>query len=383
MMRRPHAPTVPHAIEEITPEWLTAALRQGGILRSTHVRAVEASVIGDEHGFTGVVARLQVAYGGGPAGPASIVAKLPTANRVVESSYRRRLGTGTAARHELAERAARELRFLAHIGARHTTPAPRLLHGAVDGRRGAVALLLEDVRGARQADLLAGMSAAEARAVLRAMADFHAGWWGRAEQVAEWLPRWGGDAAERQERYARRAATFLARHARSLPHGAANVVRRLVTGYERVIRGLAGGPSTIIHGDLHADNVLLRGPAAEPSAVVLDWQTVARGPAAVDVSLLLVSSLTTAERRANEEQLLDEYWQRLVAGGVTGYERADLWHDYRAATMWQLAGTVGWLALVEPATLSGRERLIVERLISEPRVFEAALESESAVLDRG
>jgi aminoglycoside phosphotransferase (APT) family kinase protein len=107
---------------------------------------------------------------------------------------------------------------------------------------------------------------------------------------------------------------------------------------------------------------------------VLDWQSVALGPAAVDLALLLVGSMTTIARRAHERILLGEYWRLIVEQGVTGYSQADLWRDYSRSIMWLLAGTVGWLAMVDPASTSGRERLILERQISEPRVFEAALD---------
>jgi len=48
---------LPSDVSELTPVWLTAALRNGGVLEAGEVVAVSASVIGEELGFTGVVAR--------------------------------------------------------------------------------------------------------------------------------------------------------------------------------------------------------------------------------------------------------------------------------------------------------------------------------------
>jgi Ser/Thr protein kinase RdoA (MazF antagonist) len=366
-------PPVPADLDDITPEWIASALRTGGWLAQGDVESVAVTVIGEEFGFTGVVARIEPAYTQERAGPPSIVAKLPLAGRAVESGYSQR-AANPAARRELADRSALELRFYTELAPRAPAVAPRLLYGAVDPRQDRAVLLLEDLRHARQADLLGGIGADEARAVLRTLARFHAAWWHDAAD-ADWIPGWGIDSRRRHERYLRVADSFMSRHARVLPARVGQLVEHLKSAYPRVLEELVGGPRTIIHGDLHADNVLLAEVAEESlSAFLLDWQMVALGPPAVDLNLLLVGSMTTDARRSHEAELIGEYHELLRRDGVTDIALGQLLTSYRQATLWHLAATVGWLAWADGAVLTGRERLIVERLITEPRVFQAAID---------
>jgi aminoglycoside phosphotransferase (APT) family kinase protein len=214
----------------------------------------------------------------------------------------------------------------------------------------------------------------QARAVLRTLARFHAAWWHDAAD-AEWIPGWGIDSQRRHERFLRAADSFTSRHARVLPARVGQVVEHLKSAYPRVPEELVSGPRTIIHGDLHADNVLLAEVSEESlSAFLLDWQMVALGPPVVDLNLLLVGSMRTDARRSHEAELIGEYHDLLRQDGVTDIALGQLLTSYRQATLWHVAVTVGWRASADGAVLTGRERLIVERLITEPRVFQAAID---------
>ena len=91
-------------------------------------------------------------------------------------------------------------------------------------------------------------------------------------------------------------------------------------------------PWTIVHGDFRADNLLFGGPRV----VVVDWQTVAIGPAAGDLSYLLGASLTADVRRQHEDELVDRYLARLAEQGVT-VDRDEIWEGYRR---WAFSGLV-------------------------------------------
>ena len=69
---------VPRGIDDVTPEWLTAALGEGGL--DVRVAALTKENIGEGVGVNGVTTRLRVDYEPGSAqGPASLVLKLPAA----------------------------------------------------------------------------------------------------------------------------------------------------------------------------------------------------------------------------------------------------------------------------------------------------------------
>jgi hypothetical protein len=91
----------------------------------------------------------------------------------------------------------------------------------------------------------------------------------------------------------------------------------------------------------------------------------------VDLGLFIVSSLSVADRRAAEMDLLARYHRALVAGGVGNYSLDDLIADYRRSLVWQLAGITGWLARVDLASLEGRERAFVEALFDPGQVVAA------------
>jgi thiamine kinase-like enzyme len=88
------------------------------------------------------------------------------------------------------------------------------------------------------------------------------------------------------------------------------------------------GPWSIIHGDTHVGNVFLD-QAHRPR--FLDWQTVQRGPWALDVSYHIASSLSTPERRANERDLLALYLENLRVLGVEAPPWDAAWLEYRKA----------------------------------------------------
>ena len=76
--------SIPERLDDLTPEWLTAALRQTGELAPAgEVTSVEREIVGEGEGFLGDIARLTLGYEGGE-GPATVIAKLPKlANRAM------------------------------------------------------------------------------------------------------------------------------------------------------------------------------------------------------------------------------------------------------------------------------------------------------------
>ena len=65
---------------DVTPEWLTEALSDSGVLRHGRVTEARWQRVGQDYGFTGIIGRVRLRYesaGGDP--PASLIAKLPMA----------------------------------------------------------------------------------------------------------------------------------------------------------------------------------------------------------------------------------------------------------------------------------------------------------------
>jgi aminoglycoside phosphotransferase (APT) family kinase protein len=322
--------------------------------------------IGADRGFTGVVARLRPRYEGvaDPPPPASLVAKLPTTQRDTPSAYRR-----AAPARAYYERCAREVSFYRDL-ADGVAGVPRLYHGAADPQRQRVVLLLADLAGGQPGDALAGCTPAQAGAVLDAIAPLHARMWQRP--TPGWVPWFVTDPAANQQRYATRVDPFLERYGHQVPPPVRELVEWLAGGYAAVLTELMAAPATVIHADLHLDNVVF-GAAGEP-VVLLDWQSVCRGPAVVDLVEVVFGSLPVADRRATEDDLLERYVARLAESGVDDYPVARLRRDCRAALLRLLAGRVGWLATADPDGLSGRERALLEAAFGDGRLAAALLD---------
>lgn len=157
--------SIPQSFAEVTPGWLTAALRSSGHLEEHAVASLELQSIGEEAGFASRVARIHLAIDPPTERlPGTLILKLAAE-------------TGDAARAEiLRDKYVREAMFYSvvwpHVGA--CTPACYFV--AHQSEPPAIALLLEDLIGARFGDAEAGWTSEDAERVLAALADLHATW---------------------------------------------------------------------------------------------------------------------------------------------------------------------------------------------------------------
>jgi thiamine kinase-like enzyme len=367
---------VPESLDDLTPDWLTLALSKAGVLPRGRVTATRPERVGQQYGFTGVVARVEVDYEdeeGRP--PRSLIAKLPMAQDAV-SAYRKRQERDPALLDRYYDRSAREVRFYRSVPVAF---APRLYYGEADDARRRVVLLLEDLTGGRQGDALDGCSVDDAARVIEEVAPFHARWWGEHAPVAEFPPAVTDDPRTRQERFSAHLSPFFAAHGDHLSSDLAATVEALGSRLGAVACALEAGPQALIHGDLHLDNMIFSAGGGR-SVVVLDWQTVGVGPPAWDVALFLVGSLSAEDRRAVEAELFDRYVGILSAHGIRDYSAEDLRRQFAPALLVMLSGTVVWLAALDRDELTARERELQQRALGDGRLGAALLDHDAAAL---
>jgi len=96
--------------------------------------------------------------------------------------------------------------------------------------------------------------------------------------------------------------------------------------------------NTLIHCDFWCNNVLFTNET-NPKCCIIDWQMLMHGKPAIDVAMMIMISLNTDDRRAQEKSLVEDYWKffstRLQQLGVeekdVNYSKSDLDSDYKTA----------------------------------------------------
>ncbi|MDX8150357.1 phosphotransferase [Patulibacter brassicae] len=210
--------------------------------------------------------------------------------------------------------------------------SPRAFHAASDRRRYRSIVLMEDlaVEGWSFPDPMSeSLSLADAEAMVDQMAYYHAAYWGdpRLEQ------RFGlPTTAAFQERLnqigiEKRALVGIERARDLTPERLRRRESELLPAVMRALRRNSAGTQTLLHQDVHQGN-WMRDPSGRLG--LYDWQAVARGEWALDVSYALAVNLTVEDRRAWERGLLERYLERLGEEGVADPPSFDgAWLRYR------------------------------------------------------
>ncbi|WP_231466651.1 ecdysteroid 22-kinase family protein [Novosphingobium sp. CECT 9465] len=113
-------------------------------------------------------------------------------------------------------------------------------------------------------------------------------------------------------------------------------------------------PLCLVHGDAHLGNSYGLGDGGR---LFLDWQIVRKGHPWRDYSYFAAGSITIADRRAGERDLLKHYLSVLAQHGIViDFDTA--WTEYRRWIVW---GLVSWQSNINPkeATLPSLERFCV------------------------
>lgn len=315
--------SVPRDLSDVTPAWLTEALRAGGALGDACVTAFATDPINEGKGFMSQVARLRLDYeGDAPGSPTSVVLKLPS-----DSPDLQMLADRLGHRH-------REVKFYEEVAGRGLLNAPRSYHCGIEPTTGRTVLLLEWLTDARQGDSVAGCTREDALVSLVRMARFHAHWWNSPLiDSLDWMPRKDDEADTYRELYAEAWSLFLALAGDFMPDGIRQIGDRLAADLSRIKAMLSRPPRTVIHGDFRLDNCFFREEAGSIEPIVFDWEFCARGRGAYDVATFLSEALTPERRRAEEIGLLRAYHDTLLSGGATGYTFEECLHDYRLSML--------------------------------------------------
>jgi hypothetical protein len=337
---------IPRGPHDLTPEWLTRALRSTGAIQKAAVTSFDLKPnIAAGTGFMGVLSHLSLQYDQPEEGALrTLVAKLPTPaaeNRAVAERYRF---------YEIETSFYREI--APHVDLR----TPRVYYNAYDPGTGDFVLLLEDLAPACCGDQVGGCTIEQAELSLRELAKFHAAWWNNPKLLDySWLPETNETvrAETAQANYQQAWVPFVENFGKLVPPDALAVGEQFGSRVVQIMGQLSGKPYTIMHGDYRLDNLFFATPEGGDPLTVIDWQIISRGRGIFDVAYFMTGTLPVEERRAKEMDLLRLYHETLVAHGVTDYPLDQLMQDYRAAILFCWLYVVIVLGTLDVATERG------------------------------
>jgi len=341
---------LPESLDDVTSEWLSAALRSKGYLRQGAVVVTRVTPIGSDSGFTSQVARIGLAFDYPEKSlPSSMIVKLAA------------IGSENASSRMFEERYARECSFYSLIWPDVGVRTPACYLAAREAQPSRVVLLLEDLGTARFGDSAAGWSRQDAELVVDALAGLHAKWW-NSQKLDEWtwIPPYG-DVAAQLEKLGMRRTVFLERYDRDISAELRGLTMLLGPKHADLLQRLGGRPSTLLHVDAHLDNIaFLDGPASTP--VLFDWQSVSKGLGVVDLALFLTGS-APEHRRLHERELIERYHGRLATAGITNYSLDVVMADYEVALLRWWIGTVNGLGSPYAAAWTGRQAGLAQQSV--------------------
>ncbi|MGD0118545.1 MAG: aminoglycoside phosphotransferase family protein [Candidatus Binatus sp.] len=325
---RPIAKTiddVPWCAEAISPEWLTAVLC-GEV---SGARVVTVEICGGDQGSS-VRRQLKVSYNeeGRNAGlPENLFCK--TTPTVLT-----RLATGLSA--------AGEARFYRQLRPELNIEAPTCYHSAWDRKSGRSVHLFNDLIATRSAQFCkwpTPISRQQAEQIVDTLATVHGRYYDSARFSSDlkWILTFE-DFFRAGERVGLRECheQAMIKAEAVIP---ADVSRDRAGIWPSTIKALElhrKGTSTLIHSDVHLGNWYITG---DGRMGLCDWQCLAKGHWARDISYAISTTLAIEDRRAWERDLLKRYLDQMrekCGLGITFDEAWDLYRQqiFLALLMW-------------------------------------------------
>lgn len=331
----------PRRFEDVTPAWLTARLRESGVLEAGAVTGITVEPIGVGVGFLGQLARLRLSYAGPDAGPATMIGKLPT------------LEPGGRGICQLFQFYEREINFYRELAGRLPLRVPGCYASVMDVAADDYLILLEDFGGLRMGDDAAGCTVADAEAAIRSLGALHGAWWDSPRLAdLDWMPLSNAPVHQMiQPAYQQSLPAFLSAVGEEISPGLRTISERMATRIGEMLDHFTRPPMTVAHGDFRLDNLFF-GAGGATGAAAIDWQIAFRGRGIFDVAYFLSGCLAPATRRAEEMRLLRLWWE-LATGGRGGYTFEEALLDYRGAVLYCHVYTVIATGALDPANERG------------------------------
>jgi hypothetical protein len=325
-------------MEELTPDWFTAALAPS--FPGIQVRSAVAEPINVGVAMT---LRVKLGYDGQTEDqyPASVCVKCCFGSP-----------------HSLVMRGGglytKEAYMYRHVLPDLKVNVPRSFASGYDDETNAAYILLEDqdLVGSQFCSADKSLTVEQVSDLVGQLAELHAKTWnGRWLHEKRWLHHGIplGESDPVYDLYTDRIPEFLRmprggvvpRHYRD-PRGLRDAVYELLALDGKAV-------PCLVHGDAHTGNLFIDGTGRPGYA---DWQCARAGHWSIDVAKTVMSALDPYDRRAAERDLLRQYLDRRSSLGIPAEDFDSAWDAYRRHAIFGL-----WIWLVTPPDMQTELRV--------------------------
>ena len=295
-------------IEEISPEWMTAALGGEHVVRELQYGPVGTGQMADS---------FRVHLQGDEAIPASVIVKMQAMDELA-----REAGAGSAYRSEVG--------FYAELANTVSIRTPSCYCVVGPDERAQFTLVLEDLAPAQQGDQITGCTTDHARDAVLNLAGLHGPRWCDPALLAiPWLRRVGPEEATFFRAILKERTEIFVEHYRGrIPAEDIEVLQEFAPRSDVWLMARAER-FALVHGDYRLDNLLFGESSAGVPVAAVDWQTLEVGNPGRDLAYFLGNSLLPDDRRQFEQELIAAYHGALLSFGVEGYSLDTCFDDYR------------------------------------------------------
>ncbi|MGH2617002.1 MAG: aminoglycoside phosphotransferase family protein [Thermomicrobiales bacterium] len=301
---------------DITASWLASTLRDGGWLPNGDVTTL--SVTRWRSKTMSDLYRLEATYSQDVIAPASFILKVARAHQRSSVANRRR---------------RKEHEFYARVApAMDDPPVPRPFAAQYTPGNRQSHLLLEDLTATHwSTPAPLPPTPQQLRDEVDCLAHIHSWWWNHPDLSGVTAERDDAWIAARSTAMQRRLDRFIAEVGDHLPASTRAALETVIRAWPTLLARTAAMPLTVVHGDAHPWNFLTPRAQDDGRTCLLDWEGWSIEPGPHDLASLIALHLPVSERRALEEELVARYVGRLEERGVTGFDLATGWNDYRRA----------------------------------------------------
>jgi len=253
-----------------------------------------------------------------------------------------------------------EVGFYRELGADAGIPIPRCHHAEIDSDSGEFVLVLEDMKDSRVGDPLKP-AVADIETAIDHIAGFHARWWDHPRlREFDWLvypqgPAFQARAMRLQQSFGGALAALRKKLGPTFPDVLSEACDRILADWPAFMALRMDMTPTLVHRDFHPQQMFY--PSEKGGRfVVFDWQTITVACGADDVARIIAMGLTTSDRSAHQQRLVDRYHAGLVSHGVKTYSHERCVRDVRLGLTASLMTNVVAGANVDWSVFAERER---------------------------